>query len=295
MRGKADSSAQAEESSRITPAYAGKRPFAAAETASPEDHPRLCGEKLSRFPAKVSEMGSPPPMRGKAGRCAASVPNWRITPAYAGKSGGIYHEKDRCKDHPRLCGEKGQKRFFRGGCLGSPPPMRGKAYVGGDSHLMTGITPAYAGKSHCFAVPRVDVKDHPRLCGEKMVRCFKCGNSPGSPPPMRGKVAQFYFSQIVYRITPAYAGKSFRHLSSATIQQDHPRLCGEKLHMPEKFVWRLGSPPPMRGKVPILVAAEPRTRITPAYAGKRGSDCFWFCCIWDHPRLCGEKVCRKWI
>ena len=154
---------------------------------------------------------------------------------------------------------------------------------------MTGITPAYAGKSHCFAVPRVDVKDHPRLCGEKMVRCFKCGNSPGSPPPMRGKVAQFYFSQIVYRITPAYAGKSFRHLSSATIQQDHPRLCGEKLHMPEKFVWRLGSPPPMRGKVPILVAAEPRTRITPAYAGKRGSDCFWFCCIWDHPRLCGEK------
>ena len=158
---------------------------------------------------------------------------------------------------------------------------------------MTGITPAYAGKSHCFAVPRVDVKDHPRLCGEKMVRCFKCGNSPGSPPPMRGKVAQFYFSQIVYRITPAYAGKSFRHLSSATIQQDHPRLCGEKLHMPEKFVWRLGSPPPMRGKVPILVAAEPRTRITPAYAGKRGSDCFWFCCIWDHPRLCGEKVnCR---
>ena len=87
MRGKADSSAQAEESSRITPAYAGKRPFAAAETASPEDHPRLCGEKLSRFPAKVSEMGSPPPMRGKAGRCAASVPNWRITPAYAGKRG----------------------------------------------------------------------------------------------------------------------------------------------------------------------------------------------------------------
>ena len=47
MRGKADSSAQAEESSRITPAYAGKRPFAAAETASPEDHPRLCGEKFA--------------------------------------------------------------------------------------------------------------------------------------------------------------------------------------------------------------------------------------------------------
>ena len=134
---------------------------------------------------------------------------------------------------------------------------------------MTGITPAYAGKSHCFAVPRVDVKDHPRLCGEKMVRCFKCGNSPGSPPPMRGKVAQFYFSQIVYRITPAYAGKSFRHLSSATIQQDHPRLCGEKC----PFWWRRsrvqGSPPPMRGKGAAIVSGFAAYGITPAYAGKR--------------------------
>ena len=146
MRGKADSSAQAEESSRITPAYAGKRPFAAAETASPEDHPRLCGEKLSRFPAKVSEMGSPPPMRGKAGRCAASVPNWRITPAYAGKSGGIYHEKDRCKDHPRLCGEKFPRISHLVDSQGSPPPMRGKAAESLRTQAVRRITPAYAGK-----------------------------------------------------------------------------------------------------------------------------------------------------
>ena len=102
-----------------------------------------------------------------------------------------------------------------------------------------------------------------------MVRCFKCGNSPGSPPPMRGKVAQFYFSQIVYRITPAYAGKSFRHLSSATIQQDHPRLCGEKLNSAFAVLIVLGSPPPMRGKVSDSVAGQ--------------------CSVEDHPRLCGEK------
>ena len=65
MRGKADSSAQAEESSRITPAYAGKRPFAAAETASPEDHPRLCGEKPEFPQPSYGVSGSPPPMRGK--------------------------------------------------------------------------------------------------------------------------------------------------------------------------------------------------------------------------------------
>ena len=147
MRGKADSSAQAEESSRITPAYAGKRPFAAAETASPEDHPRLCGEKLSRFPAKVSEMGSPPPMRGKAGRCAASVPNWRITPAYAGKS----LMRSLCLyppwDHPRLCGEKSSGALVVGRNAGSPPPMRGKVSFRLFYGSVLRITPAYAGKS----------------------------------------------------------------------------------------------------------------------------------------------------
>ena len=106
MRGKADSSAQAEESSRITPAYAGKRPFAAAETASPEDHPRLCGEKLSRFPAKVSEMGSPPPMRGKAVTDFVPVVVAGITPAYAGKSVSSEIPYFAAWDHPRLCGEK---------------------------------------------------------------------------------------------------------------------------------------------------------------------------------------------
>ena len=45
MRGKADSSAQAEESSRITPAYAGKRDKNAFSVAAAWDHPRLCGEK----------------------------------------------------------------------------------------------------------------------------------------------------------------------------------------------------------------------------------------------------------
>ena len=106
---------------------------------------------------------------------------------------------------------------------------------------------------------------------------------------MRGKDGEMLQVWKLTWITPAYAGKSFRHLSSATIQQDHPRLCGEKLHMPEKFVWRLGSPPPMRGKVPILVAAEPRTRITPAYAGKRTLTCCTSPAWEDHPRLCGEK------
>ena len=52
-------------------------------------------------------------------------------------------------------------------------------------------------------------RDHPRLCGEKVkLTCWqKIGT--GSPPPMRGKVAQFPPDYFQTRITPAYAGKSY--------------------------------------------------------------------------------------
>ena len=91
--------------------------------------------------------------------------------------------------------------------------MRGK---GGNAQVYgnaQGITPAYAGKSHCFAVPRVDVKDHPRLCGEKSPATITGKYQAGSPPPMRGKVSRQENIGINDRITPAYAGKSFQYFS----------------------------------------------------------------------------------
>ena len=70
---------------------------------------------------------------------------------------------------------------------------------------------------------------------------------------------------------------------------DHPRLCGEKLPTlkPEKS--RLGSPPPMRGKVVVFISLPVYKRITPAYAGKSVHVIFCTFLHWDHPRLCGEK------
>ena len=168
MRGKAVQKMWATDHQRITPAYAGKSTKNTCCCCVSEDHPRLCGEKLSRFPAKVSEMGSPPPMRGKAGRGAASVPNWRITPAYAGKS----LMRSLCLyppwDHPRLCGEKQFPDSHRRRGTGSPPPMRGKARLRAVLLTLTGITPAYAGKSRLGNFSAAKKRDHPRLCGEKV-------------------------------------------------------------------------------------------------------------------------------
>ena len=49
-----------------------------------------------------------------------------ITPAYAGKSGCKPDALTRCRDHPRVCGEKNKAVTLYALDLGSPPRMRGK-------------------------------------------------------------------------------------------------------------------------------------------------------------------------
>ena len=130
----------------ITPAYAGKSRSVRRSGILTQDHPRLCGEKLTVTVSHASESGSPPPMRGK-GTLPVSVRSARrITPAYAGKSDTKHTVLEHRKDHPRLCGEKAIVTSVPCSVLGSPPPMRGKAFLSGSLRTPTRITPAYAGK-----------------------------------------------------------------------------------------------------------------------------------------------------
>ena len=133
------------------------------------------------------------------------------------------------------------------------------------------------------------MQDHPRLCGEKCIQDDHPALELGSPPPMRGKVSQFWDTCSRSRITPAYAGKSSQRHAGGTVLQDHPRLCGEKPVMRSLRPSCLGSPPPMRGKVIRRDRAVICSWITPAYAGKSGSWLEVSGRFWDHPRLCGEK------
>ena len=73
-----------------------------------------------------------------------------------------------------------------------------------------GITPAYAGKSSIYTSSVSVFTDHPRLCGEKVCRKYLRCYAIGSPPPMRGKGTALTAGQRCARITPAYAGKSYR-------------------------------------------------------------------------------------
>ena len=168
--------------------------------------------------------------------------------------------------------------------------MRGKAPVPTEIMNRIGITPAYAGKS---CLPQTDgkhCKDHPRLCGEKYTAARKGVPMTGSPPPMRGKGYSDGNLYGMYRITPAYAGKSNDRCNFRHSNKDHPRLCGEKLFLPIDHILTTGSPPPMRGKGCFDTSIPFILRITPAYAGKRSFALPIRRARWDHPRLCGEKA-----
>ena len=136
------------------------------------------------------------------------------------------------------------------------------------------ITPAYAGKSGYTESAFLITWDHPRLCGEKFALIVLPLIVTGSPPPMRGKVCGCTGLRVPERITPAYAGKSVRHISYRTETPDHPRLCGEKCPLDNPPHLAAGSPPPMRGKVPQIQKESEVKGITPAYAGKSLSSVF---------------------
>ena len=152
--------------------------------------------------------------------------------------------------------------------VGSPPLTRGKEAAIIVLAQITGITPAYAGKSFLPPNPFLLRRDHPRLRGEKFDADILLGRFRGSPPLTRGKV---YVSKVFTDtpgITPAYAGKSRKESGINDFSEDHPRLRGEKCASVCWLSFHVGSPPLTRGKALSHGISILSLRITPAYAGK---------------------------
>ena len=117
--------------------------------------------------------------------------------------------------------------------------------------------------------------------------------SAGSPPRMRGKGQPLYIVVSESGITPACAGKSLVRELLLIVSRDHPRVCGEKSFTRLSYCSAGGSPPRVRGKVPVCCPEHRKVRITPAYAGKRDLVISESGDIEDHPRVCGEKQSRQ--
>ena len=101
-----------------------------------------------------------------------------VSPAYAGKSPARFSSPRRCRDHPRVCGEKLFSQPCGAAARGSPPRMRGKVLQWCREDFFSGITPAYAGKrlkrSRSTVPPVAIVPLFPSVCNKPVV-------SDGSP------------------------------------------------------------------------------------------------------------------
>ena len=228
-------------------------------------------------------------MRGKLSTDALVGIYAGITPAGAGKTCTDWCRHAATEDHPRRCGEN--HFIFLSVLLsqGSPPQVRGKPRKPASKAVITGITPAGAGKTSVRIKPCFHVRDHPRRCGENPLYPSNNVRGLGSPPQVRGKRPCGGIASVILGITPAGAGKTFICLDIIFLFQDHPRRCGENGAFPIFAPHFIGSPPQVRGKLFGCAAVIISSRITPAGAGKT---VWWFGGDKkhkDHPRRCGEN------
>ena len=152
---------------------------------------------------------------------------------------------------------------------GSPPHVRGQVCCCSSSDSLHRITPACAGTRSLSGPCAPYSRDHPRMCGDKLGgQIYRlCG--VGSPPHVRGQ-AKFVSGNVKKMgITPACAGTSCGRAEEDAKKQDHPRMCGDKAQNVGKGGEIGGSPPHVRGQVPLFAKQIIYRRITPACAGTR--------------------------
>ena len=111
-------------------------------------------------------------------------------------------------DHPRACGENLASTGSNPSIKGSPPRVRGKLRLAVEVGVSRRITPARAGKTWVAVTVERCREDHPRACGENLVRIIPPGFCHGSPPRVRGKPEGRCGGCSVSGITPARAGKT---------------------------------------------------------------------------------------
>ena len=91
-------------------------------------------------------------------------------------------------------------------------------------------------------------QDHPRVCGKNFCSSWCLSRRWGSPPRVREKPMFSAGNEVMYRITPACAGKTNVPTLSAILPWDHPRVCGKNILLMITTNLNEGSPPRVREK-----------------------------------------------
>ena len=173
---------------------------------------------------------------------------------------------------------------------GSPPHTRGTRFNASSISVNVGITPAYAGNTALPASLCDVCRDHPRIRGEHQNNDFLLSPLLGSPPHTRGTPGLEICPQVLWRITPAYAGNTSLISYNTSMIQDHPRIRGEHCSLNFIIFSIIGSPPHTRRTLFTSSSLIASIRITPAYAGNTHDMATRVRRVGDHPRIRGEHL-----
>ena len=153
-----------------------------------------------------------------------------------------------------------------------------------------GIIPAYAGSTCGARCTPISCGDHPRICGEHKSTTSSLSGIGGSSPHMRGAQSLYGMYVIGKGIIPAYAGSTGSICRKESMNEDHPRICGEHDYNGRDDFWAKGSSPHMRGAPIWNECVKFLGRIIPAYAGSTDERDYAILQSTDHPRICGEHT-----
>ena len=126
------------------------------------------------------------------------------------------------------------------------------------------------------------------MCGDHLIIASNSSKKRGSPPHVRGPLAQFSACVRQIGITPACAGTTQLINGLLKMCRDHPRMCGDHKSWKGVCLFCWGSPPHVRGPHLNRLVHEIVHGITPACAGTTHIAYNANVRFWDHPRMCGD-------
>ena len=275
---------------RFIPACAGNAPSRSSRRRRPAVHPRVCGERLPHPRPGRDGRGSSPRVRGTRGQLVEVLLAQRFIPACAGNARSARPTRYPAPVHPRVCGERFNRRRIPGCDAGSSPRVRGTLPHPADPHAVARFIPACAGNAPCPSSSQTPFAVHPRVCGERACAGFESAWLHGSSPRVRGTPAAGGLVSVSSRFIPACAGNAFLLLRSACMPPVHPRVCGERSVGSIRITSAPGSSPRVRGTLSCRWFGYVLVRFIPACAGNAASPTVRALRIAVHPRVCGERA-----
>ena len=274
---------------RLIPAWAGKTPRHHRTLGKQWAHPRVGGENQLGLRPESHAGGSSPRGRGKLKIVADVRRVVRLIPAWAGKTRPRRRGGEHPWAHPRVGGENAVTMGRTRVPAGSSPRGRGKRRAARLYDRLGGLIPAWAGKTWSHLSMSAPRSAHPRVGGENDVGDDGEVCRHGSSPRGRGKRLRTTQENHLFRLIPAWAGKTLRAYLVVGGRAAHPRVGGENWTNSTTLEYRSGSSPRGRGKLAARQLSGGGGRLIPAWAGKTRVALLYNIRYRAHPRVGGEN------